>query len=160
MEREFDAVVIGKLDVEAALKRRDQIVNHLNDKNQVPWLTTRDIELVRGDARLDGDRRVRVGDDVLVARDAVVIAVGSGALIPPIPGLADAGAWSNRQITTSREVPRRLIVLGGGVVGVEMAQAWASLGSQVTVIEALKRLVPREEPFAGELVREALEQLG
>jgi pyruvate/2-oxoglutarate dehydrogenase complex dihydrolipoamide dehydrogenase (E3) component len=152
--------VRGELDVQAVLRRRDQIVNDLNDDNQVPWLTARSIELVRGEARLDGERRVRVGDDILVARDAIVIAVGSGALYPPIPGLAEAGAWSNREITTSREVPRRLIVLGGGVVGVEMAQAWASLGSRVTVIEALERLVPREEPFAGELLREALEQLG
>ena len=152
--------VTGQLDVQAVLDRRDQIVNNLNDDHQVPWLTTRNIELVRGQARLDGERRVPVGDDVLIAREAVVIAVGSGPLIPPIPGLAEVGAWSNRQITTSREVPRRLIVLGGGVVGVEMAQAWASLGSQVTVIEALERLVPREEPFAGELLREALEELG
>ncbi len=152
--------VTGELDVQAVLARRDEIVNNLNDENQVPWLTSRGIELVRGEGRLEGERRVRVGDDVLIARDAVVIAVGSGALIPPIPGLAEAGAWSNREITTSREVPRRLIVLGGGVVGVEMAQAWASLGSQVTVIEALERLVAREEPFAGEQLRESLERLG
>ena len=152
--------VTGKLDVNAVLARRDQIVNNLNDSNQVPWLTARNIELVRGEARLDGERRVRVGDDLLVARDAVAIAVGTGALIPPIPGLAEVGAWSNREITTAREVPKRLVVLGGGVVGVEMAQAWASLGAQVTVIEALERLVPREEPFVGEQLREALEQIG
>jgi dihydrolipoamide dehydrogenase len=152
--------VTGKLDVQAVLARRDQIVNNLNDSSQVPWLTARSIELVRGEARLDGERRVRVGDDVLAATDAVVIAVGSGALIPPIPGLAAAGAWSNRQITTTREVPARLVVLGGGVVGVEMAQAWASLGSRVTVIEAMDRLVPREEPFVGEQLREALEESG
>ena len=123
--------VTGALDVDAVLARRDQIVNNLRDDNQVPWLTARDIELVRGRARLEGERRVRVGDDLLLAREAVLIAVGSGALFPPIPGLAEVGAWSNREITTSREVPRRLIVLGGGVVGVEMAQAWASLGSEV-----------------------------
>lgn len=152
--------VTGKLDVQAVLARRDQIVNNLNDDNQLPWLEGRDIELVRGQARLDGERRVRVGDEVLIAREGVIIAVGSGALIPPIPGLAEVGAWSNREITTSREVPRHLIVLGGGVVGVEMAQAWAALGSQVTVIEALERLLPREEPFVGEQLREALEQLG
>jgi dihydrolipoamide dehydrogenase len=152
--------VTGKLDVQAALARRDQIVNNLDDSNQVPWLTARNIELVRGDARLDGERRVRVGDDVLVARDAVVIAVGTGALYPPIPGLAEVGGWSNREITTSREIPERLAVLGGGVVGIEMAQAWASLGSQVTVIEAMERILPREEPFVGEQLREALEQLG
>ena len=142
--------VTGELDVAAVLARRDQIVNDLDDSNQVPWLETRNVEVIRGEARLDGERRVCVGDDVYVARDAVVIATGSGALVPPIPGLADANAWSNREITTAREVPKRLIVLGGGVVGVEMAQAWASLGSKVTVIEAESRLVPREEPFAGE----------
>jgi dihydrolipoamide dehydrogenase len=126
----------------------------------VPWLDAREIELVRGQGRLERERRVRVGDEVLLAREAVIVAVGSGALIPPIPGLAEVGAWSNRAATTSRSVPRRLIVLGGGAVGVEMAQAWASLGSQVTVIEALQRLLPREEPFVGEELREALEQLG
>jgi dihydrolipoamide dehydrogenase len=151
--------VTGELDVDAVLARRDQIVNGLNDSNQVPWLQARDIELVRGDAHLDGERRVRVGEDVLIARDAVVIAVGSGALIPPIPGLAEAGAWSNREITTSRYVPASLVVLGGGVVGVEMAQAWASLGSRVTVIEAMESLLPREEPIAGEELQRALERL-
>jgi pyruvate/2-oxoglutarate dehydrogenase complex dihydrolipoamide dehydrogenase (E3) component len=152
--------VTGQLDVEAVLARRDRIVNSLADDHQVPWLTARDIELVRGDARLDGERRVRVGDDVLVARDAVVIAVGTGALVPPIPGLREAGAWSNREMTTAREVPERLLVLGGGVVGVEMAQAWASLGSRVTVIEAQHQLLPREEPFAGDELQSALERLG
>ena len=152
--------VTGELDVDAVLARRDEIVNDLDDAKQVPWLQARDIELVRGHARLDGERRVRVGDDVLVARDAVVIAVGSGPLLPPIPGLAEAGAWSNREMTTTREVPGRLLILGGGVVGAEMAQAWASLGSAVTVIEAQDRLLPREEPFAGEQLRAALEHRG
>jgi len=150
----------GDLDVGAVLARRDEIVNDLDDAKQVPWLQRAGIELVRGHARLDGERRVRVGNDVLVARDAVVIAVGSGAVVPPIPGLADAGAWSNREITTAREVPARLLVLGGGVVGVEMAQAWGSLGSRVTVIEAQDRLLAREEPFAGDELRTALGRQG
>ena len=152
--------VTGSLDVAAVLERRDEIVHDLDDADQLPWLRSQGIELVRGEARLDGERRVRVGDDVLVARDAVVIAVGSGALVPPIPGLPEAGASSNRELTTARQVPRRLLVLGGGVVGVEMAQAWASLGSRVTVIEAQDRLLPREEPFAGDELQEALEQRG
>jgi len=152
--------VTGDLDVGAVLARRDEIINDLDDAKQVPWLQARDIELVRGHAQLDGERRVRVGDDVLVARDAVVIAVGTGPLLPPIPGLAEAGAWSNREMTTTRDVPGRLLVLGGGVVGVEMAQAWASLGSTVTVIEAQDRLLAREEPFAGEQLQAALEQRG
>ena len=141
-------------------QRADEIVNDLDHAKQVPWLQRAGIELVRGHARLDGERRVRVGNDVLVARDAVVIAVGSGAVVPPIPGLADAGAWSNREITTAREVPARLLVLGGGVVGVEMAQAWGSLGSRVTVIEAQDRLLAREEPFAGDELRTALGRQG
>jgi len=141
-------------------QRADEIVNDLDDAKQVPWLQRAGIELVRGHARLDGERRVRVGNDVLVARDAVVIAVGSGAVVPPIPGLADAGAWSNRELTTAREVPARLLVLGGGVVGVEMAQAWGSLGSRVTVIEAQDRLLAREEPFAGDELRTALGRQG
>lgn len=152
--------VTGELDVAAVLKRRDQIVGRLNDRHQLPWLESRGIELVRGHARLEGERRVRVGDDVLRAREAVAIAVGSGAAMPPIPGLAEAAAWSNREITTAGEVPRSLIVLGGGVVGVEMAQAWASLGSEVAVIEAEERLLPREEPFAGEELAEELSARG
>ncbi|MGI8413524.1 MAG: dihydrolipoyl dehydrogenase family protein, partial [Solirubrobacteraceae bacterium] len=152
--------VTAELDAQAVLARRDEVIHSLDDDHAVPWLEERGIELVRGQARLDGERRVRVGDEILLAREAVVLAVGSGALMPPIPGLAEAGAWSNREITTAHEVPAELVVLGGGVVGVEMAQAWASLGSRVRVIEALERLLPREEPFAGAQVREALEDLG
>jgi pyruvate/2-oxoglutarate dehydrogenase complex dihydrolipoamide dehydrogenase (E3) component len=146
----------GALDVGAALARRDEVIHDRDDSAQLPWLRERGIEVIRGEARLDGERRVRVGEDVLVAAEAVVLAVGTGAAMPPIPGLAEAGAWSNREITTSRGVPPRLIVLGGGVVGVEMAQAWASLGSQVTLVEALERLLAREEPVASRLVAEAL----
>lgn len=152
--------VTGGLDVGAVLARRDEVVHDLDDTGQLPWLEANEIELVRGHARLDGERRVRVGDELLVAREAVVIAVGSGALLPPIPGLAEAGAWSNRELATAREVPDRLLVLGGGVVGVEMAQAWASLGSAVTLIEAQDRLLSREEPFAGDELRAALQQRG
>ncbi len=152
--------VSGTLDVKSVLARRDRIVNDLDDGQQTPWLKARGIELVRGHARFGSESRVLVGDDILVARDAVVIAVGTGALMPPIPGLAEAGAWSNREVTTAREVPDRLLVLGGGVVGVEMAQAWASLGARVTVIEAQHQLLPREEPFAGDELQAALEQLG
>jgi len=152
--------VSGRLDVSAVLARRDEIINRLDDSKQVPWLESRGVTLVRGAGRLDGERRVRVGDEVLTARDAVVIAAGSGTLLPPIPGLAQASAWSSREVTTAHEVPGRLLVLGGGVVGVEMAQAWSSLGSEVTVIEALDRLLAREEPFAGGQVRDALQQRG
>ena len=90
----------------------------------------------------------------------MVIATGSGAAMPPIPGLAKSRPWTNREVTTARKIPGRLLVLGGGVVGVEMAQAYATLGSQVTVIEAQGRLIAHEEPFAGQQLRQALTQQG
>jgi pyruvate/2-oxoglutarate dehydrogenase complex dihydrolipoamide dehydrogenase (E3) component len=155
-----EAVNGDGVDVAAVLRRRDAIVNALDDQHQIPWLDSRGIELVRGHGRIDGERRVRVNGEMLVARDAVVIATGSGAATPPIPGLDQASAWSNREITTAKEVPDRLVVLGGGVVGVEMAQAWRSLGSEVTVIELFDRLLAREEPFAGEELADAFRRQG
>jgi pyruvate/2-oxoglutarate dehydrogenase complex dihydrolipoamide dehydrogenase (E3) component len=152
--------ITGSLDVQAVLARRDEVVHDLDDSAQLPWLEDRGIELFRGDGRLDGERRVLVGDDVLIAREVVILATGSTAAMPPIPGLAEVGAWSNRQITTSHEVPKRLLILGGGVVGVEMAQAWASLGSQVTIIEARPSLLATHEPFVGEEISEALSAIG
>ena len=152
--------VTGDLDVDAVLARRDEIIGGLDDSGQVPWLESRGVTLIRGHGRLDGERRVHVGDQVLQARIAVVIAVGSGAAIPPVPGLAEASPWTNREITTASSIPRRLVVLGGGVVGVEMAQAYATLGSRVTLVEAEDRLIPREEPFAGEELRQALTARG
>ncbi|WP_249012093.1 NAD(P)/FAD-dependent oxidoreductase [Conexibacter sp. DBS9H8] len=150
----------GRLDAAAVLARRDEVIAHLDDSSQVPWLQQRRITLVRGRGRLEGATRVRVGDDLLFAREAVILATGSGPVIPPIPGLAEAAAWSNREITTATTVPASLTVLGGGVVGVEMAQAWASLGSDVTIVEALDRLLAREEPYVGEEIAAALRDLG
>jgi pyruvate/2-oxoglutarate dehydrogenase complex dihydrolipoamide dehydrogenase (E3) component len=95
------------------------------------------------------------------ARRAVVIATGSAAAIPPIDGLREIRTWDSRDVTSAKDVPRRLLVLGGGVVGVEMAQAWHRLGAEeVTVLEALDRLVPNEEPFVGDELRRAFEAGG
>lgn len=152
--------VTGEIDVQAALARRDEVVHDLDDSMQLPWLKSRGIELVRGRGRLDGERRVTAGEDVLVADRAVVVATGSGALIPPIDGLRESSPWTNREITTAAQTPARLAILGGGVVGVEMAQAWRTLGSQVTLIEAMDRLIGREEPFAADLVEDSLRELG
>ena len=150
--------VTGELDPQAVLARRDRIIHDLDDSGQLPWLQDKSITLVRGQARLDGERRVRVGDELLEARRAVVIAVGSGAAIPPVPGLNEIGPWTNRAGTTAKGVPGTLTVLGGGAVGCELAQAWASLGSRVTLVEALPRLLPGEEPFAGELLAQSLRE--
>jgi dihydrolipoamide dehydrogenase len=96
----------------------------------------------------------------LRARQAVVLAPGTRAAIPPIPGLAEAGPWTNREVTTAARIPASLLVIGGGVVGVEMSQAYASLGARVTLMESLPRLIAAEEEFASEQVREGLQALG
>jgi dihydrolipoamide dehydrogenase len=153
-------VATGRLDVEAVLARRDEVVHDLDDSSQLPWLEDRGVTLVRGHGRLDGERRVRVGNEVLLARKAVVVASGSFATIPPVPGLAESEPWTNIEATTARHVPGRLLVLGGGVVGVEMAQAWSSLGSRVTLVHLGDRLIQREEPFASEQVETALREAG
>ena len=152
--------VSGELDVTRILERRDEVIHDLDDSAQLPWLEKRDIALVRGAGRLEGERRVIVGDEVLVARKAVVVATGSDPAIPPIDGLDEVASWSSRQVTTAKSVPESLTILGGGVVGVEMAQAWSALGSEVTIIETGDRLLLREEEFASEEVTDALREHG
>jgi len=158
--RRVPGVATGSLDADAVLARRDEVVHDLDDATQLPWLEERGVALVRGHGRLDGERRVRVGDDVLQARRAVVLASGSSATIPPVPGLAEAHPWTNIEATTAKHVPGRLFVLGGGVVGVEMAQAWSSLGSDVTLVHRGDRLIEREERFAGAQVEAGLRDAG
>jgi pyruvate/2-oxoglutarate dehydrogenase complex dihydrolipoamide dehydrogenase (E3) component len=156
-------VVTGQIDVAAALAQRDYMTSNWHDEGQLPWLQEHKITLVRGTGRLEGERTVAVerdGEDrrVLWAEQAVVLATGTSAALPPIEGLAEARPWTNREITAAKEVPRRLVVIGGGAVGVEMAQGFCRLGSEeVSVLEGLPRLLSREEPFASEEVRAALE---
>jgi dihydrolipoamide dehydrogenase len=146
----------GRLDAPAALARRDEIVHDLDDSGQLPWLDERGVTLVRGTGKLDGERRLRVGDELLEARRAVILATGSAAALPPIDGLTRDLAWTNREATTAKAVPGRLVVLGGGVAGVELADAYLTLGSEVVVLEAGDRLLPHEEPFVSEQLAEAL----
>ena len=152
--------VTGGLDARAVLERRDEIIHNLDDKHMEPWLTDRGVTIVRGAGRFTGERRVAVGDEELVASRAVVVATGSGPAMPPIDGLEEAKPWTNREITTAKQAPGRLTILGGGVVGVEMAQAWNTLGSRVTLIEGGERVLAREEPFASEDVERSLTELG
>ena len=154
------------IDAAAVLRRRDEVIHGLSDETQLPWLEERGVTLLRGDARITGERRVAVAElgggepAVHEAREAVIVATGSSALLPPIPGLLDVQPWTNREATTADEVPGTLLVLGGGPVGVELAQAWASLGARVTLIEAADRLIAREEPFASVQVAEGLQRRG
>ncbi|HMJ37039.1 MAG TPA: NAD(P)/FAD-dependent oxidoreductase [Baekduia sp.] len=152
--------VTGELDVHAALARRDDVIHHLDDGAQLPWLDERGVLLVRGHGHLAGERTVHVGDTELVARRAVVVAVGTAPMIPPVPGLAEAQPWTNREGTTTETLPGSLVVMGGGPVGVELAQAFATLGVEVTLLEREGRLLEREEAFAGEQVAEGLEAAG
>jgi dihydrolipoamide dehydrogenase len=158
--------VTGRLDGTAAFARRDYMTSGWHDDGQVRWLESKGIALIRGTGRLTGDRAVEVlAADGAVSRlraaRAVVLATGSTAVIPPIPGLAEARPWDNRAATSAKEVPRRLLVLGGGAVGVEMAQAFRRLGSEeVVILEGADRLLAREEPFAGTELRAAFEAEG
>jgi dihydrolipoamide dehydrogenase len=158
--------VTGELDADAAFAQRDYMTSGWHDDGQLPWLRDKGIELLRGSGRLTGERAVEVetADGAtrrLSATRAVVLATGTGPLLPPIPGLREVGPWDNRTITSAKELPRRLLVLGGGAVGVEMGQAFKRLGCEgVVVVEGAERLLAREEPFAGEELRAAFEAEG
>jgi len=158
--------VTGQLDTAAAFAQRDYMTSNWSDQGALDWVEEEGIELVRGTGRLAGARTVQVeladgGHRTLTARRAVVLATGSAPTIPPVPGLREARPWDNRGATAAKELPRRLVVLGGGPVGCEMAQAFRRLGSEeVTVVVRGERLLPREEPFAGREVAAAFEAEG
>ena len=152
---------VSPIDTAAVLARRDEVINNFDDSAHLPWLEERDVALVRGRGRITGKLQVDVeGQESLTARRAVVVATGSKALVPDIPGLRDAKPWTSRNATTAREVPPRLMILGGGVVAVEMSQAWGALGSKVTLVHRGERLIEREEAFASEQVLDSLRELG
>ncbi|HEV6953259.1 MAG TPA: NAD(P)/FAD-dependent oxidoreductase [Promicromonospora sp.] len=170
----------GAPDAAAVFARRDEITSRWDDAGQVSWVEGAGLTLVRGHGRLAGERLVEVtapkdgpaagfgaaseGDDapvtrLLRARHAVIVATGSVPVLPDVPGLAEAAPWSSREATSADAVPESLVVVGGGVVGVEMANAYADLGSQVTLL-ARGGLLSSAEPFAGEMVGEALRAAG
>ncbi|WP_406197013.1 NAD(P)/FAD-dependent oxidoreductase [Kitasatospora sp. NBC_01560] len=161
-----EAVGDAVLDAAAVLARRDAFASHWKDDGQVQWLRDTGIELVRGHGRLAGVRTVTVESEdgserVLTARHAVAVCTGSRPVLPQgVPGLAEAHPWTNREATGSPTVPGRLAVVGGGVVGVEMATAWRALGAEVVLLVRGNGLLPRMEPFAGELVAEGLRAAG
>ncbi len=158
--------VTGEVDAEATLRTRDAFASQWDDQGQVDWVESTGTTLIRGHGRIEGDRVVAVTASDgsvgrLTARRGVVVATGTSAAIPPVDGLREVGAWDSRDATTAKEVPPRLLVLGGGVVGVEMAQAFRSLGAeQVTIVEMGDRLLATEEPFVGDQLREAFEASG
>ena len=159
--RRVPGALTSGIDAAAALAWRDDQTSNWDDTAALKWLEEEGIELIRGTGRLAGERTVDVDGRRLTARRAVVLATGTSAAIPPIPGLREANPWDNRSVTSAKEIPRRLLVLGGGAIGAEMAQAFRRLGAEeVTVVEAADRLLPNEEPFAGEEVKAAFEAEG
>jgi pyruvate/2-oxoglutarate dehydrogenase complex dihydrolipoamide dehydrogenase (E3) component len=157
--------VTGSINPAGVFGRRDRYVSNWDDTGQADWVAGIGATLVRGHGRLDGPRRVvvatRSGDEVqLTARHAVVVCTGSRPALPDLPGIAEARAWTNRQATDSSFVPARLAVVGAGGVGVEMATAWQGLGSKVTLLARGSGLLPRMEPFVGELIGRGLADAG
>lgn len=158
------AGAVGAVDPAAAFARRDAITHDWNDQSQVDWATEVGIDVVRGHGRLVGERRVVVttpdgAATEYVAAHAVAVATGSAALLPDIPGLADIAPWTSRDATSAKTAPASLAILGGGVVGSEMATAYADFGTQVTLI-ARSGLLGQLEPFAGDRVTSALRARG
>jgi dihydrolipoamide dehydrogenase len=157
--------IIGPIYPGGVFRRRDRYVSDWDDTGQTDWVDGIGATLIRGHGRLDGPRRVVVttpgGKEVVLAvRHAVAICTGSGAAVPDLPGLNEARPWTNREATDSSDVPDRLAVVGAGGVGVEMATAWQGLGSKVTLLARGSTLLPRMEPFVGELVGRGLADSG
>jgi dihydrolipoamide dehydrogenase len=155
-----DAAATAEVDVAAALAWRDFMVSDYSDSSQESWLKSKRIDLVRGTGRLAGPGAVEV-NGVRYSAWHVVVATGSDPVIPPIPGLRELdGVWTNREATSMKAVPRRLVVLGGGPEGVEMTQAVRRLGGEVTLVEAAERVLPREAAPLGEALGEVLRRDG
>jgi dihydrolipoamide dehydrogenase len=156
----------GPIDTAAVVARRDEAVSHFDDADYVDWLRKLPATFVRGHGRLAGPRRVEVttpdgGVRELRARHAVVVATGSAPGIPDVPGLREARPWTNQEATSVRQVPERLVVLGGGPVACEMSQALHALGAkETTVLVRGDRLLTRTEPFAGELLARSFAEVG
>lgn len=158
-------VTAERTDATASLAYRDSFASHWNDDGQVSWLESAGIDLVRGRARLAGERTVEVVRDgaapvTLTARHAVVLATGSRPTIPPVPGLAEASPWTNREAISTERVPERVLIIGGGVVGCEFATAFADLGSRVTMLVRGERVLAGNEPLAGDAVASSLSEMG
>ncbi len=143
-----------------ARRIRAEATDDWNDRAAVERFEAKGGRFVRGAGRLDGPGRVAVGNDVFEAGRAVVLATGSAAAIPPIPGLADVPFWTNREAIEAKDLPESLVVLGGGAIGLELAQVFERFGVQVRVVEALDRLLPPEEPEASALIEEVVTREG
>jgi dihydrolipoamide dehydrogenase len=154
------AAASAEVDVTAAFAWRDFMVSDYSDAGQERWLADHGIDLLRGSGRLAGPGVVEV-DGVRHTAEHVVLATGADPVVPPVPGLRDLdGVWSSREATSMRAVPRRLLILGGGPVGVEMAQAVRRLGGEAVVVDMSEHVLSREPAPLGEALGEALRRDG
>lgn len=161
----LSGAVQGPLDTGAVLAHRDEETSQWKDDGQVAWLDSVGADVYRGTGRITGPRAVTVTapdgtEHRLTARHAVAVCTGTRAVVPALPGIEEARPWTSREATSAKEAPRRLVIVGGGVVGVEMATVWQALGSEVTLLIRGGGLLPKMEPFAGELVADALTEAG
>src|ERR1700728_607094 len=155
-----EAAATAQVDVKAALAWRDYMVSNHTDTGQQAWLASKGIDLLRGTGKLAGPGAVEV-DGVRHTARHVVVATGSDALIPPVPGLRGLdGVWTNREVTAMEAVPRHLLILGGGPVGAEMAQAVRRLGGEVILVERASHVLGREPTPLGEALGEELRRDG
>jgi pyruvate/2-oxoglutarate dehydrogenase complex dihydrolipoamide dehydrogenase (E3) component len=155
-----EAAASAEVDVEAALAWRDFMVSDYSDAGQERWLADHGIDLLRGSGRLTGPGVVEV-DGVRHSADHVVLACGADPIVPPVPGLRELdGIWTNREATGMKAVPRRLLILGGGPVGVEMAQAVCRLGGEAAIVDMAEHLLAREPAPLGEALGEDLRREG
>jgi dihydrolipoamide dehydrogenase len=138
---------------------RDYMIRHLDDTNQIDGYERSGVRVYKGEGKLAGAGRIELGNETLEA-ERIVIATGSDPKIPPIPGLAEAGYWSNREATTLKEIPDSVVILGGGPVGIELGQFMQRFAAEVTIVEATDRLLPREDPRVGELIADTLREDG
>jgi dihydrolipoamide dehydrogenase len=163
--RRVPGMRLEAIHVDAVLRRRNEAISELDDAGQVAWIEGLPATFVHGRGRLMGDRLVAVTrpdgqESVLAARHAVVVATGTTPAIPAIPGLSDAGPWTNREITGVEAIPERLVIIGGGAVACEMAQAMQGLGTRQITVLARSSLLQRAEPFAGELLARSMLDAG
>src|ERR1700730_17890762 len=155
-----EAAASAEVDVQAALAWRDFMVSDYSDVEQERWLADNGIALLRGSGRLAGPGVVEV-DGMRHTAEHVVLANGADPVVPPVPGLRELdGVWTNREATAMKAVPRRLLILGGGPVGVEMGQAVRRLGGEAAVIDMAEHVLAREPAPLGEALGEVLRQEG
>ena len=147
------------LEMKELFDYRDWMIRGLDDSGQVEGYEKKGATVIKGAGRISGPGKVEVNGEILEA-EHIIVATGSASNMPPVEGLEDVTVWTNREATTSREVPGRTVILGGGPNSIEAAQWLSRFGSEVTIVQSPERLVNREDPKVGDLVKEALEEEG